>query len=64
MKFLKFKYKNNIYLFEENTKQELINVIMNKIRKDYTFENIEIMSSNVFKIKNKKNKELERLFNS
>lgn len=64
MKFLKFKYNSKIYLFEESTKQELINTIINKIRKDYTFENIELMSSNVFKIKNRKNEELEKIFNS
>lgn len=64
MKFLKFKYKDKIYLFEEKTKQELINTIIKKIKKNYTFENIELMSSNVFKIKNKENEELKEIFNS
>lgn len=64
MKFLKFKYNNKIYLFEEKTKQELINTIMNKIKPNYKFEDIELMSSNIFKIKNKENKELKELFNS
>tara|TARA_B100000073_G_C23730677_1_gene570700 strand:- start:1106 stop:1300 length:195 start_codon:yes stop_codon:yes gene_type:complete len=64
MKFLKFKYKDKIYLFEEKTKQELINTIIKKIKKNYTFENIEFMSSNVFKIKNKENEELKEIFNS
>ncbi len=64
MKFLKFKYKNKIYLFEEKTKQELINTIMNKIKSSYKFEDIELMSSNIFKIKNKENEELKELFNS
>ena len=64
MKFLKFKYKNKIYLFEEKTKQELINTIMNKIKLSYKFEDIELMSTNIFKIKNKENEELKELFNS
>lgn len=62
MKFLKFKYKNKIYMFEEKTKQELINTIIIKIKKNYKFEDIEFMSSNAFKIKNKYNEELENIF--
>ena len=63
MKFIKFKHNNKIYLYEENTTNELMSIIINQIKPNYKYENIELMSSNVFKIKNKQNKELKEIFN-
>jgi hypothetical protein len=63
MKFLKFKHKKKIYLFEESNKEDLISKIINEVKKDFKFNEIELMSSNLFKIKNNKNEELENLFN-
>lgn len=64
MKFIKFKHNNNIYMYEERSKNELISVIMTDMKTKYKYEDIELMSSNVFKIKNKENSELKEIFNN
>lgn len=48
MKFLKYKYKNNIYLIEADTEEEIKNIVSSKkIQKN----EVKILSTNIEKMK-------------
>lgn len=63
MKYLKIKYNGKLYQFEAESKISLIKLIEEK-KKTLNISNIELLTSNVFKIKNGLNEELKQIFNS
>lgn len=61
MKYLKIKQNGKLYQFEAKDRQGLI-LQIEEYKKRFLHGNIELMTSNVFKIKKGKNEELSNIF--